>query len=831
MSLTSVIFAQSKIWKQVPEAQAIHNQLDRVSSGEKLHLFAQLAHHYSQKIFQTTRPDYVDSETKDLEAAKQALENLNQACKASDIHQIKIQFCTLPNPAREFLLWGIWIEDSLGSKPLYGIGHGWARFNSDAMVIGSQNAKKVIYTNGSSLVEQLLNYTTDALSLKYQEQRALHLDPKHPEQKKLAKMQLAQDLIQYDKMIALKPFIITQEQKHTFESYLSPRVLSWLKTPNELFESRGAHQQGDKTIFSVYAPQAQHVQCLLTAFGNIERIIDMQKQADGTWTASIDRVNSGKTYLYRVTDYNGKITDRADPFSFGNVHVRETDAIHSVVVDRISFAWTDVKWLEERAKTQPLERPLSIYEVHIKSWTNGKKNLRAIAHELAAYCKELGSTHVELYGIMEHFWGKARGYQVSNFFAPYHDVGSYEDMKYFVNHMHQEGLGVILDWIPAHYDYGSAHSRHLGASLYRFDGTDLFGDEKSIWGTMYVDYSKPEAQRLMEASAFWWLKEFHVDAIRVDAVSQLVKRSGRDVQAGIDFLAQLNDKVHAQYPGVLMIAEATDWDPRICRSTASKGFGFDLNWAVGASHNLHNYLKTPEKERSKPEHHRDKLERIFREGQRPDEKKIATHSHDDMDSGVRNHDKTLYNLGKNHSNETERLGDIRNFFSWQIFGPNWGHLFHMGDELSQPESWYARLQMDQSAMQWECLNRHPFSLQKDFVKDAIHLYKSEEGFWKQGGANSELVCSHESNNVIAYARGKNIVVHNFSNKGFNSYDIPVGPRFREISQMNEKLNSDATRYGGSGKYLNGNATVLHSGDNHRLNVKLPPRSTLVFIPK
>ena len=696
------------------------------------------------------------------------------------------------------------------------------------MILGSINVKKVIYLNGKSFVEQLLNLTTDTLAIKYQEVRALHLPQKHPEQKKLAKMQMAKDLMQYNQMIALKPFISTPEQRLTFEKYLSPRLLFWLNTAKDLYESRGAHQRDGKTTFSVYAPLAQHVQCLLTSFGKIERIVDMQRLGDGTWGVSIDKVNAGKTYLYRIKDCHGKTTDRIDPFSFGALHIPETDSVHSVVADRESFSWEDAKWLAKRAEKQPLEQPLSIYEVHIKSWTEGKKNLRDIAHQLAAYCKELGFTHVELYGIMDHFFKTVRGYQVTNFFAPYHDVGSYEDMKYFVNYMHKQGLGVIVDWIPAHYDHGAANSRHLGSSLYQFDGSDYFGSEKSNWGTLYIDYSKQEVKRLMEASAFWWLKEFHFDGIRVDAVSQIVKRGNRDVPSGIEFLSHLNDKIHALCPGVLMIAEATDWDPRITLPTKNKGFGFDLNWSVGASHDLHHYLKTAEKERSKSEHHKGKLEKVFHEGKRAHEKKIATHSHDDMDRGAHNHEETLYNLGIKHSTEGQRLADIRNFLSWQIFGPSWGHLIHMGDEFAQPESWYARLQKNQSSMQWECVQRPPHSLQREFVRDAIACYKAEEGFWKKGGADSELICSHDANKVIAYARDKNLVIHNFSNTGYASYDIPLSSRFKEIAEMQEKMNSDAAHYGGSGQYLNGRVSILHGKTGSNLTVKLPPRSTLVF---
>jgi 1,4-alpha-glucan branching enzyme len=814
------------VWGTTPSpiTQATQNQHDITSS-------AQAAHRSSQQILRINPPEL------------QALLELNQACETNDANEIKRKFYKLPENTQKFIYWAIWITDSLEGRPLNRIDHGISRFNEDPMLIASKNAKKVIHINGDSLVEQLLNFTAETLALKEQEKIAAQLPKEHPEQQRLLVLRMAKDLAQYDQMVAVKPFITTNEQWSAFEKYFSPAVRNWMTIPTythpqthtlyaskgtHLYESRGAHHRDGKTDFAVYAPNAQKVQCLLTSFGKIDHAVDMQKQADGTWQATIEHLNPGQqTYLYRVTDAQGNVKDRVDPFSFGNVHVSETDTIHSVVVDRNNFVWNDSAWVEKRANTKPLEQPLSIYEVHIKSWTDGKKNLRDIAPQLAAHCKDLGFTHVELYGIMEHFWGRAaRGYQVTNFFAPYHDIASYEDMKYFVNYMHEQGLGVIVDWIPAHYDHGGAHPRHLSSSMHEFDGTNLFGSEKSNWGTLYIDYSKPEAQRLMEASAFWWLKEFHVDGLRFDAVSQLVRRNNQDVPAGIDFLSRLNDKIHASSPGVLTIAEATDWDPRVCKSTKEKGYGFDLNWSVGASHELRNYLRTPENERSKPEHHKGKLERLFHEGVH--EKKIATHSHDDMDSGKDNHDNTLYHLGKHHSNEPQRLSDIRNFLAWQIFSPNWGHLLHNGDEYTQPESWYARLQKNKSSMQWESIHQPPFTSQKQFVKDAIHYYKSNDAFWKQGGANSELMSSHDANKVIAYARDKNIVIHNFSNKGYNSYGIPLSSRFKNIAQMQERLNSDAQQYGGSGQYLNDRVTVLHDGNSSKLNLRLPPRSTLVL---
>lgn len=848
----TVLVAQAEVWKGYSEGLDLQR---RATVAPDPALLAKLAQLRSSHILCSPRPEHVDSSIAELEKAKETLERLVTACKGGNIEEIMTNFYTLSKDHQNFLLWGIWIRDSLEAKPIVGLRHGLTRLLADPTIIASNEAKKVIYMNGDSLAEQLFHRVNDWFAIKYQEIRASGLPVTHEEQAKLGKMQAAWDLGQYDQMIALKPLFRTDEQRMSFEKHLSPRARSWLLEPSmlvvcgagavapapvvraaagskELYETRGAHYKEGITSFSVYAPGAHKVECVLTSYGKVEHVLPMAKQADGTWTVSTKLAAVGRTYLYRVTDCHGKVLDRVDPFSFGSVHVSETDTLHSVVVDRDNFAWTDGAWNDARAKSAPLERPLSIYELHIKSWDPERKmNLREIAPKLAAYCKEIGFTHVELYGIMEHFWGGGRGYQVSNFFAPYHQSGNYDDMKYFVNYMHEQGLGVIADWIPAHYDHGGHNARHSSASMHNFDGTNLFSAGASCWGTHFVDYSRLEARRLMEASAMWWLKEFHFDALRVDAVSQLVRRDGKDIPAGIDFLAKLNDKIHRECPGVFMVAEATDWDPRVTQPSSKGGFGFDLNWSVGASHGMRNYLRTPDRERSKDEHHRGKLERIFSEGQRAYERKISTHSHDDMDGGA-SHDKTLYHLGKDHSDETGRMSDLRNFFAWQIFGPNWGHLIHMGDEMALPESWYARICKKQSGVQWEVADRAAHKAMKAFVKDAIHYYKGSEGFWKRGGSDAEMMYSYAPNKVMAYARGRNIVIHNFSKIGYDSYDIdiPASGRFSRIASAVERLNSDAAKYGGSGRYLNERVNILHGGDGRatKLQVRLPPQAVLVL---
>ena len=503
----------------------------------------------------------------------------------------------------------------------------------------------------------------------------------------------------------------------------------------------------------------------------------------------------------------------------------------SVVVDRRHFMWSDDVWIDARGKAKPLENPLSIYEVHVKSWDrSGRKNIRAYCYDLIQYCKEMGFSHVELYGIMEHFWLDGRGYQVSNFFSPYHDCASYDDVKHFVNEMHNHGIGVIVDWVPAHYDHGTFDDKHFSSSLHYFDGTDLFSAGPSSWGTLYFDFSKKATCELLHASALWWIHEFHIDGLRVDAVSQIIKREGSENVDGTAFLRSLNSKIHSECPGIVMIAEASEWDPRMCTATDQGGVGFDMNWGLGAARDFRDYLSTPPDERSHVVHHVNKLEKVFKEGTRFSEKKLSTHSHDDSDSG-HTHDKALYHIGRYHTHsDVERLKELRSFLAWQIFGPNWGHLIHMGDEMAQKESWYARFHHRLSGVQWDVVGIAAHRAFREFVKDCIHYYRTKDDFWKNGGCNADLFYSFAPNSIFAYSRGQQIIVHNFSSKEYHSYTIELSDKFRDITRLVERVNSDAAKYHGSGYFHNSNV-LLHRDDQGKakaMQIKLAARSTCVL---
>ncbi len=605
----------------------------------------------------------------------------------------------------------------------------------------------------------------------------------------------------------------------------------------KLYESRGAHYKNGSTTFRVYAPQAQEVSVLLTAWGNQQHRLKMQKNAKGEWEMTTPLAQPGRTYLYLVKDCNGKEMSRTDPFSFSTVSVPEVGQVHSVVVDTAKYRWNDHGWMAHRAKTDPLKAPLAIYELQLKSWKSGTEkplNFREMAPQLIDYCKRMGFTHVEVFGLLEHLHKDARGYQVANFFAPYRECGGSDDFKYLVDQLHQKGIGVIVDWIPTHFqDYHQSPS--FSVSMHEFDGTNMFAGEGSPWGTRYLDYSKEETRRLMFASAMYYLDKLHVDGIRFDAISQLVHRNGRDIPAGLSFLKELNDSIRTNYPGVMTIAEETEGFPNVTKPTKEGGLGFDMKWNIGWSHDTRNLLRTPYHER--PHHWQHKVMN-FLNGVQHGEKVILTHSHDDTDSGENDNSKTLMQCVAHGRQEAEKFADLRNFFSWQTLAPSWGHMVHMGDEFGQRESWYQRFRKNAPSVDWSLEHHRGHNGVQQCVADLNILYRSRPELWAKPDSSFELIADHPSNAVVAYHRGMKdgkrvAVVHNFSNKGYDSYDIPLpssSTLSKCIQKASELFSSDHLKYGGSGRFENRNVTVIRNprGEATHLRMALPPLSTVVL---
>lgn len=604
------------------------------------------------------------------------------------------------------------------------------------------------------------------------------------------------------------------------------------KTHPKLYELRGAQYLEGQTTFCVYAPNAKEVAVVLTAFGNVEQKLQMEKGPDGVWKAVTDAAPPGRSYLYEVIDVNGHTMLRMDPFSFTSMEIQEVGQFQSVVTDPNSFHWNDADWIAERKSIDPKKRPLSIYELQLKSWKKDHAspfNFKKLASDVIEHCKLMNHTHIELYGLMEHYHPQAGGYQVSNFFAPFHGNGSSNDLKYFIDKLHENRIGVILDWIPTHFHHFH-QSREYSGSIHEFDGTNLFAAEPSDWGTLYLDYSKEETCRLMEASALYFLDHLHFDGLRVDAVSRLVHRNGQNIPHGIQFLQQLNNTVHDNYPGVLMIAEETDGFPGVTQTTGKGGLGFDLKWNVGWSYDSREFLKTSYSKRSTEWDH--KIIRLLHEAAFGEEM-ISTHSHDESDAGDHNDSKTLWSCVSHLSSDDERFANLRNFFSWQMLGPGRGKLIHMGDENVQPESAYSRFSSLRSAVDWTLIDRRPAhaGVQK-CISNLNKLYLYLPQLSENGEENFRLIYQFKQNLIVGYQRRSPgrpdiTVIHNFSNQSFERYDIHNVP-FTGSKKIHEIFNSNQIEYGGSGNCLNRDIQLIPTAGNPTMTLAIPANSTIVL---
>lgn len=592
-------------------------------------------------------------------------------------------------------------------------------------------------------------------------------------------------------------------------------------------KERGAQYEKGVTQFRVFAPQAKAVSVCLTARGKIQARVPMIKNGAGLWEKALAKVFPGQTYLYLVEDCHGKKMLRSDPVSFSVHYDHKNKQMESVVVDQSAYVWHDHAWLDERARRDPLKQPLAIYEVQLKSWKRGiseSSSYKALAHELVAYCKTMHFTHVELYGLLDHHRARERGYQISHYFAPYHQLGSADDVKYLIDQLHSHGIGVIVDWVMAHFHHGHT-SKNKSASLHEFDGTDLLGAEKSAWGTLFFDYSKEETRRLMQASALYWIDTMHVDGLRFDAVSHMLSRNGEELPAAKKFLQELNTLIHNFFPGVLLIAEDTHNTPNLTKKVSDGGLGFDLKWGISWCRESREYFHAPSQEQFQKLSH-------FLKGVQRREKQLLTHSHDDSDSGEYSSEDTLYNF----LSGPDRFGKLRNFFSWQTLAPSRGYLIHMGDELGQPESWYQRFQKSLSSVNWNLENVELHQKLQKCVSELNALYSANPPFWENGEMGFEMISEWAPNKIVAYYRANGgrkrfAIIHNFSDVGYPSYDVSLSKDAKTPKRIFERFNSDNVLYGGSGMYVNPEVKIVTSSRSSKpihYRLAIAPHSTLVL---
>jgi len=626
-------------------------------------------------------------------------------------------------------------------------------------------------------------------------------------------------------------------------SFLSDQDIYLFKQGNhfKLYEKLGAHPLtvGDEkgTLFSVWAPNAERVSVMgdFNGWDKNSHRLRVREDGSGIWEGFIPGVGAGAAYKYHVVSrYNNYRVDKGDPFSFYWQPPPQTAS----VVWPLSYKWNDEEWMEKRSSSNSLTGPVSIYEVHPGSWMRvpeeGNRSLtyREMAEYLPKYLKEMEFTHVELLPVMEHPFYGSWGYQTVGYFAPTARYGSPQDFMYLVDVLHQNGIGVILDWVPSHFP-GDEHG------LVYFDGTHLYEHEDyrkgfhPDWKSYIFNYGRYEVRNFLISSAIFWLEKYHIDGLRVDAVASMLyldyarkkgewipnKYGGNENIDAINFLKRFNEMVYADFPDVQTIAEESTAWPMVSRPSYVGGLGFGMKWNMGWMHDTLDYISTDPVFRK---YHHNEL--TFSIWYAFFENFVLPLSHDEVVHGKG----SLF--GKMSGDEWQKYANLRLLFGY-MYGHPGKKLLFMGGELAQWKEW----NHDES-LEWHVL-QYPFhqGVQR-WVKDLNHLYRTEKALHELDfqGEGFEWIDFHNwEQSIVSFLRkGKStdemmLVVCNFTPVPRYNYrtGVPGGGFWKEV------LNSDAQIYGGSGHGNMGGAEaspVPADRRNLSLSLTLPPLSILFF---
>lgn len=596
---------------------------------------------------------------------------------------------------------------------------------------------------------------------------------------------------------------------YTFESQLKPFDLHlWGEgTHQNAYSFMGAHQiqvDGVKgTQFVVAAPAAKKVS-VVGSFNNWDgRVHGMRLiHEQGIWELFIPHVREGDLYKFEIkSSVESKTLIKSDPYGF---YAELRPGTASIVADIEEFEWQDSQWLQNRAKNQAVDKPISIYEVHAGSWkkrtdaTHRFLSYKDLAEQLIPYVKEQGFTHIELMPLAEHPYDPSWGYQITGYFAPTSRYGKPKELMYFVNECHKAGIGVILDWVPAHF----AKDDH---GLSRFDGTGLYehedprqGEHKD-WGTHIFNYGRIEVQNFLVSNAIYWLDKYHIDGLRVDAVASMLyldysrktgewipnKYGGRENLEAIAFLRKFNDAVHQQYPGVITFAEeSTSWEG-VTKSTKENGLGFDYKWNMGWMNDTLDYIKDDPIYRK---YHHDKL--TFSLVYAFSERFLLPFSHDE----VVHLKKSL--LSKMPGDDWQKFANLRLLYTYMFTHPG-KKLIFMGSEFGQWGEWNQDHSLDWHLLDWD---NHK-GIQK-LVRNLNQLHQQEKAL-HQLDANWNgfewIDVNDADNSIISYIRRAEntddflIVVLNFTPNVHHNYKFGV-PKTGEYITL---FNSDSAYYSGS----------------------------------
>ena len=610
---------------------------------------------------------------------------------------------------------------------------------------------------------------------------------------------------------------------------------------HRIYEKLGSHVRDLGGVagvaFAVWAPAAARVSVIGDFNGWDGRYHPMRSLgASGVWEIFIPGLAEGMLYKFEIRDKRGGIRVKTDPYGTRFEGPPGNAAIVCTVGAR---AWGDGAWTERRrSQAGALDRPVSVYEVHLGSWRrnpeegNRPLTYREIAPQLADYANEMGFTHVEIMPIAEHPFEGSWGYQVTGFFAPTHRYGSPDDFAWFVDHLHQRGIGVILDWVPAHFPRD-------GFALAEFDGTHLYehADPRQgahmDWGTLIFNYGRNEVRCFLVANALSWIDRYHVDGLRVDAVASMLyldysrdegewvpnRYGGRENIEAIGFLRCVNDLVHRYFPGALMVAEESTSFAGVTRATSEGGLGFDYKWNLGWMHDTLRYFS---KEPIHRRWHQNDL--TFGMLYQYAERFVTVFSHDEVVHGKAS---MLFKMGAWHI--PEKAANLRALYAHMWAYPGKKLLF-MGSEFAQSQEWNHAASLD-----WHLCQYMDHEGVRRLVGDLNRLYRAEPALGSNDfnpRAFRWVSCADADANLIAYLRADAaeetlfLVVGHFGGATrTRRVGVPRRGRWREV------INSNSEFYGGSGLGNDGGRTAVDEpcdGYSQSIETTLPPLTTLVF---
>ena len=597
-----------------------------------------------------------------------------------------------------------------------------------------------------------------------------------------------------------------------------------------LWDVLGSHVRRDSegeligTAFAVWAPNARSVSLICdNNFWDRKSNPMIPLGSNGLWEIFIPDLGPGTKYKFAIEGRDGKWVDHADPMA------RQTEVPpHTAsIVNESNYQWSDASWMTNRAMYQPWKSPVSVYEVHLGSWKPGL-TYRELAKELGDYVLSQGFTHIEFLPVTEHPYSPSWGYQVTSYFAPTSRFGTPDDFRYLVDELHQRGIGVLLDWVPAHFPKDEwALARFDGTALYEHEDPRL--GEHPDWGTLIFNFGRNEVRNFLVSSALYWFEEFHIDGLRVDAVASMLyldysrkegewvpnEFGGRENLAAVRFLQEATATAYKRYPGIMMIAEeSTAWGG-VTKPTSENGLGFGFKWNMGWMHDTLQYL------------HHEPVHRVYHHNEITfsilyawSENFLLPLSHDEVVHGKG----ALVN--KFPGDRWQKLATLR-----ALYGYMWAHpgkkLLFMGSEFAQNDEW-----RESQSLDWHLTQYGEHSGVQKLIADINSGYRNNPALWQKDVLTDGfqwLIGDDGAGNTLAFARWAEdgsclISVTNFSPVPHEHYRLPVPAN----GQWHEILNTDDPRYGGSG-VTNSSLQLLkeeHRGQPFSIVMKLPPLATV-----